>query len=222
MVFSDAESRKIGAKNMAVIDVYNLQREKIAEKELREDIFQVPIKKHILHEVVVSQLSNRRVGSSSSKSRSEIKASGRKLYRQKGTGRARAGAASSPPRVGGGVVFGPSPRKYTKKVSKKIRKAALRMALSDKYSNKRLVVIADFNIPEIKTKRFVEIMKNFDVLRALIITNERNEHLEKSSKNVRWAKVMPYEGLNVYDIMNHDHLFLTDLSIGKIEEALIP
>jgi large subunit ribosomal protein L4 len=205
---------------MALIDVYNLRGEKTSEMELREDIFDVPIKKHIFHEVVVGQLLKRRSGSASTKSRSEVKGSRRKLWRQKGTGRARVGSAYSPTRRGGGVTFGPVPRKYVRKIPKKVRKAALRMALTEKYQSDQLVVVSDFNLPEIKTKNFVQAINNFEVRKALIITEDKNENLEKSSKNVPWVKVMRYQGLNAYDILNHDHLFLVQAAIPKIEEAL--
>lgn len=207
---------------MAVIDVYNLQNQKTSQMELKEEIFGVPIKKHVLHQVVVSQLHNRRSGNASVKGRSEIKASGAKLWRQKGTGRARVGAASSPTRRGGGVAFGPKTRAYTQSIPKKVKKGALRMALSDKFRNDRLKVVLDFNLPEIKTRRFLEVMNDFGVKKALIITEDKNENLEKSSKNVPWVKVMRYEGLNVYDVLNHEHLFLVQSAIPKIEEALIP
>jgi len=205
---------------MAAIDVYNLEGEKTSQLELNEDIFNVSIKNHILHQVVVSQLVKKRSGSASTKSRSEVKKTGKKLWRQKGTGRARVGAASSPIRVGGGVAFGPSPRKYLHKVPKKVRKAALCMALSDKFNSDRLIVVSDFILDEIKTTNFVQVMKNFKVTKALIVIEDKNENLKKSSRNVPWVKVMRYPGLNVYDILSYDHLFLVQSAITKIEEAL--
>lgn len=206
---------------MAVIDVYNLEGEKTSQIELDGDIFDVPIKKHVLHQVVVNQLLNRRSRTASTKTRSEVKGSRRKLWRQKGTGRARAGAASSPTRRGGGVAFGPIPSKKRFNVPKKIRKAALRMALTDKVQSNRLVVVSDFNLAEIKTSNFIQVMKNFEVNKALIITEDKNENLEKSSKNVPWVKVMRYQGINVSDILNYDHLFLVQSAIMKVEEALV-
>ena len=206
---------------MTIIDVYNLQKEKVSQLELKEAIFNVPIKKHLLHQVVVSQLLNRRSGSASAKGRSEVKGSGKKVWRQKGTGRARVGTASSPTRRGGGVAFGPIPGKRLRKVPKKIRKAALRMALTDKFQTDRLVVVTDFSLPEIKTVNFVKVMKSFEINRVLIITDDKNENLEKSSRNVPWVKVMRYQGLNVFDILKHDHLFLVQPALNKIEEALI-
>ena len=205
---------------MALIDVYNLQGEKTSELELREDIFNVPVKKHVIHEVIVNQLLERRSGSASTKSRSEVRGSGKKLWRQKGTGRARVGSAYSPTRRGGGIAFGPAPRKYGRRISKKIRKAALRMALTDKFQADQLVVVSDFDLPDIKTKSFVEKLNRFEVRKALIVTEDKNDNLEKSSRNVPWVKVMRSEGLNPYDILNHDHLFLVQSAIPKIEEAL--
>ncbi len=205
---------------MTVVDVYNLQKEKISEIELKDAIFDSPIKKHVLHQVVVSQNASHRSGTAVAKSRSDIKSSKAKLYRQKGTGRARAGSASSPTRRGGGVAFGPVLRKYTHKVTKKVKKAALRMALTDKVQTDQLFVIDDFSLPEIKTKSFVKIMNNFNVHKALIVTLDKIETLEKSSSNVPKVKVMRYQGLNVYDILKYDHLFLEQSAIGKIQEAL--
>jgi len=205
---------------MATIDVYNMEREKISQMELDEDVFNVEVKPHVLHQVVVSQLLKRRSGTAAVKGRSEVKGSGAKLWRQKGTGRARVGSAASPTRRGGGVAFGPMPRKYERKVSKKVRKAALRMALSDKFRNDRLVVLDGFDLPGIKTKAFVEVMKNFEADKALIVTMGKNETLEKSARNVPRVKVLRSEGLNVYDVLNHDHLFVVENAVGTIQEAL--
>ena len=204
---------------MTVVDVYNLQKEKVSDVELKKEIFNVPIKNHVLHDVVISQLGSHRRGTAATKSRSEVKCSGTKLYRQKGTGRARVGSGSSPTRRGGGVTFGPVPRKYVNKVPKKVKKAALYMALTDKVKAGQLIVVNDFDLPEIKTKSFVKLMKNFDVNKALIVTQNKVEKLEKSSKNVPWVKVMKYQGLNVYDILKYDYLFLEQSALGKIQEA---
>ena len=205
---------------MTVLDVYNLQKEKVSEVELKGDVFSVPIKKHVLHQVVVAQLAGRRSGTAAVKNRAAVKSSKAKLWRQKGTGRARVGTASSPTRKGGGVAFGPSPRNYDHKVPKKVKKAALRMALSDKVQCEQLFVIDDFALPEIKTQPFVEAMDQFDIRKALIVTNVKSENLEKSSRNVPKVKVMRYEGLNVYDILKYDTLFLERMAVDKIQEAL--
>jgi len=205
---------------MAVIDVYNLQREKTSQTELKDDVFAVPVKKHVLHQVIVSQLLNRRSGTAAAKSRSQVHRAGKKLWRQKGTGRARVGDAASPTRRGGGVAFGPVPREYARKIPKKLGKLATCMALADKLKEEKLVVLDHFNLSEVKTKSFAVVMKAFDVRKALIVTEAKNEELEKSSRNVPWVKVMRYEGLNPYDILNYDHLFLVQAAIPKIEEAL--
>jgi len=206
---------------MTVLDVYDLQKEKISEVELKEVIFDVPIKKHILHQVVISQMSSHRSGTAATKGRSDVRCSGTKLYRQKGTGRSRAGSGSSPIRRGGGVAFGPVPRKYVHKVPKKVRKAALRMALTDKVQTDQLIVVDNFSLPDIKTKDFVGVMKNFGVNKVLIVTRDKSVNLEKSSKNVPLVKVMRYQGLNVYDILKYDHLFMEKSVIEEIEEALV-
>lgn len=206
---------------MTFVDVFNLQKEKISEVELKSEVFDVPIKQHILHQVVVSQLAIHRSGTADTKTRSEVSCSGTKLWRQKGTGRARVGSGSSPTRKGGGVAFGPTPRKYIKKVPKKVKKAALRMALTDKVLSDHFIVVDSFQLSEIKTKNFVEVMKRFDVDKALIVTEDKSVNLEKSSKNVPWIKVMRHEGINVYDILKYDHFILEQSAIPKIEEALI-
>lgn len=204
-----------------MIDIYNIQAEKISQMEINEGLFEESVRKDILHQVVVSQLANKRSGTASTKTRAEVNASGRKLYKQKGTGNARIGNEGAHHRRGGGIAFGPKPREYSLKVPKKLRKTAIRMALTDKLKSDHLIVIDDFNLPEIKTSKFVEVMNRFNVSKALIVTEEKNETLEKSSKNIPWVKVIRHEGLNVYDILNHDHLFLVKSSIKRIEEALI-
>lgn len=206
---------------MTIIGVYNLHNEKISEVELNDKIFDVPIKGHVLHQVVVMQLANRRSGSACAKSRSEISGSTRKLWRQKGTGRARVGSASSPTRRGGAPAFGPSPRQYVQRVPKKVRKAALCMALTEKFRANRLVVVDDFKLPEIKTKAFVGTMKNFNTDNVLIVTQDKMVNLERSSRNVPWVKVMRYQGLNVYDILRYRYLFLERPAVDSIEEALV-
>ena len=204
-----------------MINIYNLQAEKISQMEINEGLLEKSVRKDILHQIVVSQMASKRSGNASTKTRADVDASGKKLYKQKGTGNARVGNEGAQHRRGGGVAFGPKPREYSIKVPKKLKKAALRMAITDKLQSDRLVVIDEFNLNEIKTKKFIEIMNRFKVNKALIVTEEKNEILEKSSKNIPWVKVIRHEGLNVYDILNHDHLFLVKSSIKKIEEALI-
>lgn len=207
---------------MTVVDVYNLEKERVSDQDLEDGVFGVEVKGHILHQVVTAQLANRRSGTAATKTRGEVRGSTKKLYRQKGTGRARLGGARSPTRRGGGVAFGPSPRKYTQKVLKKVRKAALRMALSDKLQGKNLIVIDNLVLNEIKTKRVALMLKRFDVRGALFVTDQRMDALEKSSRNIPGIKVLPRVGLNVYDVLKYDTLFLEQPAIVGIQEALIP
>ncbi len=205
---------------MALIDVHNVKGEKILERDIRDEIFNVSIKEDIVHQVVRGQLASTRSGSASTKNRSKVKASGRKVWRQKGTGRARVGAASSPLRRGGGVTFGPIPRDYSFKTNKKERKAALRMALADKFKTGQLIVVDKFELEEIKTKKFFEVLKNFDLASVLIVTEKPDENLERSSRNIRKVKLLRAEGLNVYDILTHEYLLFVEPALGIVEEAL--
>ncbi len=205
---------------MALIDVHNLKGEKISERDIRDEIFTISIRKDLLHQVVRSQLVGSRSGSASSKNRSKVRSSGRKLWRQKGTGRARVGAASSPLRRGGGVAFGPMPRDYSFKINKKIRKAALRMALADKFKTGQLIVVDNFNLEEINTGKFFEILKNFDLDNVLIVTEKPDENLDKSSRNIQKVKLLRTEGLNIYDILSHEYLLFVEPALGIIEETL--
>jgi large subunit ribosomal protein L4 len=206
---------------MAVVDVINTAGEKVSEIELSDDIFSVPIKKDVLHEVVKMQLANRRTARATVKHRSDVTGSTRKLFRQKGTGRARRGDVKSPLLKGGGVVFGPDGRKYAYKVPKKVRRLALKMALSSKYQEKTLRVINDFGLDEIKTQKFINIMNTLDLNKTLIISDKENRNLELSSRNVPEVKVMRTEGLNVYDILKYDYLVLMQGSLDAIEGRLL-
>lgn len=205
---------------MAVIDVYNVQGEKIHERDIRDDIFNVSVREDILHQVVGGQLASSRSGSASTKNRSEVKSSGRKVWRQKGTGRARVGTASSPLRRGGGVAFGPTPRDYSFKVNKKVRKAALRMALADKFRAGQLIVIDSIDLGEVKTRKFLDILKNFDLDDVLVVTEKPDENLEKSTRNIRNVKLLRAEGLNVYDVLSREHLLFVEPALETVEEAL--
>ena len=205
---------------MALIDVHNIKGEKIHERNIKDEIFNVSVREDIIHQVVRSQLASSRSGSASTKNRSKVRASSRKLWRQKGTGRARVGAASSPIRRGGGVAFGPVPRDYSLKVNKKVRKAALRMALADKFKTGQLFVVDNIHLEEINTGKFFDVLKNFDFDNALIVTEREDENLEKSSRNIRRVKLLRAEGLNVYDILSHEYLLFVEGALGIVEEAL--
>ncbi|MFW6147368.1 MAG: 50S ribosomal protein L4 [Thermodesulfobacteriota bacterium] len=206
---------------MAMVDIYNVSGEKVSQRELKEELFDVAVRDDILHQVAWAQLAAHRSGTASSKSRGQVQASTSKLWRQKGTGRARVGASSSPIRKGGGVAFGPMPRDYSLKVNKKVKKSAIQMALADKFKSGRLVVVDGFNMEEIKTKSFLAILKNLALNNVLIVTENKDEALEKSSRNVPNVKLLRMEGLNVYDILTHESLLLTESALGMVEEKLV-
>ena len=205
---------------MPVIDVQNVKGKPISQMELAEDVFGVSVKSSVLHEVVTMQLANRRAGTASVKHRSDVRGSGRKLFRQKGTGRARRGDVKSPLLRGGGVVFGPDGRKYTQKVSKKVRKLALKMALSSKVLENELMVLDQFELDQIKTKEFVGVLNTLKLNNVLIVTENTNGHLELSSRNVPHVKVLRSEGLNVYDILKYRTLVLLEPAVKNIEGRL--
>ena len=205
---------------MPKVAVYNTKKEQVGEIELKDEIFSVPVKPHLLHEVVTMQLARRRAGTVATKGRAEVSGSGRKPWRQKGTGRARVGTRTTPLWRGGGIIFGPKPREHGPKVSKKIRKQALRMALSSKLGDNEMVVLDELALPGIKTKGFVEILKAFGADNALVVIPERDETVERSARNVPSAKVLRADGLNVYDILRYRHLILTKGALPKIETAL--
>lgn len=205
---------------MSLIDVYNLNGEKVSQLELAESIFNIPVKPSVLHEVVTMQLACKRAGSASVKHRSDVRGSTRKLFRQKGTGRARRGDIKSPLLRGGGSIFGPDPRSYSYKVPKKIKKLALKMALSSKIINNNILVLDKFDLEKAKTKSFISVLDILKVKKALIVTDKTNESLELSSRNVPDIKVMRYEGLNVYDILKYEKLILLESSIKGIEGRL--
>ncbi len=206
---------------MPVIDVQNITGKQISQVELADDVFNVPVKSSVLHEVVTMQLANRRAGTAAVKHRSDVRGSGRKLFRQKGTGRARRGNIKSPLLRGGGVVFGPDQRDYSYKPPKKVRKLALKMALSSKLGENELVVLDQFELDEIKTKKIVDVLKTLKLKSALIVTEKHNDHLELSARNVPAVKVIRSEGLNVYDILKYRMLVLLEPAVKNIEGRLL-
>ncbi|MBW2039371.1 MAG: 50S ribosomal protein L4 [Deltaproteobacteria bacterium] len=205
---------------MATCEVYNLAKEKVGKLKLKDHIFKAPIKRHLFYEVVKWQLAKRRQGTASTKNRSAKRGGGRKPWRQKGTGRARVGTIRSPLWRGGGVVFGPHPKDYSYPLPKKVRRAALRSALSLRYQEGKFTLLEDLSPPEIKTKAFVNIMEDLGIKNALIVTDGENLNLERSAKNVPWVKVLRCEGLNVFDILKYEHLIILKPAIERIEEKL--
>jgi len=205
---------------MAATEVKNINGDTVSQRDLPDAIFDVPVKKDVLHAVVRMQMAARRSGTASAKTRSAVKGSGSKLFRQKGTGRARRGDIKSPLLKGGGVVFGPVPRDYSFKVPKKVRRLALRMALTCKCQENELIVVDALTLNRIKTKDFVKITDALGTRSALIVTADKNENLELSARNVPRIKVLRSEGINVYDILRYDHLILEEAALAAIEGRL--
>lgn len=205
---------------MAVVDVLNVTGDKVSQAELADDIFNVAVKGSVLHEVVKMQLANRRAGTASVLGRSDITGSTKKLYRQKGTGNARSGSVKSPLRRGGGVTFGPQLKNWGYKVPKKVRRLALKMALSSRFQGDNLMVVDTFGIEEIKTKAVVKALADLKVENALIVTDAEDLKFELSSRNIEGIKVIRTEGLNVYDILKYKTLLLLESSIKGIEGRL--
>lgn len=204
---------------MPVLDIIDMTNKKVGEVKLPEEIFGEKEKSHLIHEVVKMQLANRRLGTACTKSRSWVRGGGKKPWRQKGTGRARAGTIRSPLWRGGGTIFGPIPRDYSYKVPKKVRKNALKSVLSQKFKENKLIIVDSINLEKIKTKIFVSLMENLHISDALIIS-EDNKNLILAARNVPKFKVLRPEGLNVYDIMLHDYLVFTRSSLEQIEKRL--
>jgi len=205
---------------MPLVKVYSTAKRKVSEMELDERVFNVEIKDHLLHDVVRMQLANMRAGTASTKNRSAVRGGGRKPYRQKGTGRSRAGSRRSPLWRGGGVIFGPAPRDFGFNPPKKVRKQALRVALSARAAGGKLLVLNQFELKEIKAKSFVEILARLGMEKALIVIGEENFNLERSARNIPGVKVLRVEGLNVFDILNHENLILVKDAVEKIQESL--
>jgi large subunit ribosomal protein L4 len=203
---------------MSTVEVKNIKNESVGEIDLNDLIFNRQVKNYVLHEAVRQQRAARRNGTASTKTRKDVRGSGAKPWRQKGTGRARAGTRKSPIWRGGGTTFGPKPRDYSFKLNRKVKQQAVAMALSARYQEGNLVVLDDFTLEAIKTKEFVSIMEVLELNNALIVVDSENEELSKSSRNVPGYKVMKTDGVNVYDILLHEKLVLLQPAIERLEE----
>lgn len=207
---------------MASVDVINQSGEKVDTIELDEGIFNAEIREALVQQVVVWQLANRRSGTASTKTRSDVRGGGKKPWRQKGTGRARAGSNRSPIWRGGGTVFGPHPRSYTFSLTKKVRKAALKSVLSSKLKSNQLTVVDKIELEAPKTKLFLETMKTLGVEneKTIFITAEPDIDLRRSSRNLYRALVLPTEGMNVYDLLRFKRVVLLRDAVSRIHERL--
>lgn len=205
---------------MAKITVYDINRKQIGEREIADDVFNTDVKGYLIHDMVRYQLAARRQGTADTKGRSEVSGGGRKPYKQKGTGNARQGCIRAPHYVGGGTVFGPTPRDYSFKLNRKVKKAALRCALSARFKGAQLTVLNALELEKISTKNFSEVLRRFDADNALIVVDVENHNLEMSARNLPNVKVLRAEGVNVYDVMKYRNLFLTEAAVSQLEGAL--
>ena len=206
---------------MPVLPVYDIEKNKVSDIELNDAIFGTEVNEAVIYEVVRMQMASRRRGTAAVKERSQVSGGGKKPWRQKGTGRARAGTTRSPLWRGGGIVFGPKPRDYSYKVPRKVRRAALVSALSMKYREEKMLILKDFPMDEIKTKKFKAVVDRFGLTKALFVIPESIPVLEKSSRNIPDVKMIRSEGINVYDLLKYDHVVLLEPSVKMIEGALL-
>jgi large subunit ribosomal protein L4 len=204
---------------MPKVPVYNMNGQQVEEIELDERLFAAPVRSDLMHEVVLMYLAGQRQGTSKVKNRSEVSGGGRKPWRQKGTGRARQGSIRAPQWKGGGVVFGPTPRSYKYKLPKKVRRLALYSALTTKVDDGKIIVLDQLTVSEPKTKHMAALLKTFDVKKALIVDAEKQENTELSARNLPGVKYVAANGINVYDLLRHEHLVLTKDAVAKVGEV---
>jgi large subunit ribosomal protein L4 len=206
---------------MAVADVFDIEKKKVSQVDLNDAVFAAEVNDAIIYDVVKMQLASRRSGTASTKTRSDVRGGGKKPWRQKGTGRARAGTTRSPIWRGGGIVFGPHPRDFSYSIPKKVRKKAIICALSMKFKENKMLILKDFPMEKISTHIFKGVFDLFSLKKALFVLDDDNLFLQKSSRNIKNVKMIRSEGINVYDILNHEHLILLEPSVKKIEGALL-
>ena len=204
---------------MANVAVYNIEGKEVGPIDLNDAVFGVEVTEHLVHMAVVNQLANKRQGTQKAKTRSEVSGGGRKPWRQKGTGHARQGSTRAPQWTGGGVVFAPVPRDYSFKMNKKEKRAALKSALSAKVEEKKFIVIDEIKLDEIKTKNFVNILKNLDVKKALVVLEDGNTNAEISARNIADVKTAKTNTINVYDILKYNTVIATKAAVATIEEV---
>ena len=204
---------------MATVAVYNTEGKEVDKLELNDAVFGVEVNEHLVHMAVVAQLANKRQGTQSAKTRAEVRGGGRKPWRQKGTGHARQGSTRSPQWTGGGVVFAPKPRDYSMKLNKKEKANAMKSVLTSKVNEEKFIVLDEFKLDEIKTKKFVEVMNNLEVAKALVVTKDNDQNIVLSAKNVPDVKTALTNTINVYDILKYDTVVITKDAVAAIEEV---
>lgn len=206
---------------MANVAVYNMEGNEVGSIELNDSIFGVKINEHLVHMAVLQQLANRRQGTQKAKTRSEVRGGGRKPWRQKGTGHARQGSIRAPQWKGGGVVFAPTPRDYSFKLNKKEKRAALKSVLTSKVEEGKFIVLDDLRLDEIKTKKFVQVMNNLKLEKALVVLNDMDTNVIASARNIPTVKTAQTNELNVFDALKYDTMVVTKAAVETIEEVYV-
>ncbi len=204
---------------MPKVSVYKTDGTESGKIELKNEVFGIEVNEAVMHQVVVAQLANKRQGTQSALTRAEVRGGGIKPWRQKGTGRARAGSSRSPVWTKGGMVFAVKPRDYSQKVNKKVRKLAIQSALSMKVADKNIIVLEDLALDAPKTKLMAGVLKNFGAVKALIVTAAKDEAVVRASGNIQGVKTLPADSVNVYDLLNYDKLVITKDAVKKVEEV---
>ena len=204
---------------MAEVSVLNMEGNEVEKLNLHDGIFGVEINEHLVHLAVVSQLANNRQGTQSAKTRSEVRGGGRKPWRQKGTGHARQGSIRAPQWTGGGVVFAPKPREYSKKLNKKERRLALKSALTSRVNENKFIVVDEFKFDDVKTKNVANMLNNLNVKKALVIMGDKNDNLILSARNIPGVKTALTSTINVYDILKYDTVVVSKEAVANIEEV---
>ncbi|MDX2055217.1 MAG: 50S ribosomal protein L4 [Polyangiaceae bacterium] len=207
---------------MAKLDVYNLKREKVGEVELSDEVFSTEVKEYLLHEVVQAQLASRRAGTKAGKERSAVAASKKKLYKQKGTGQARHGQISAPTFVGGGRAHPPKPQDFSYRPPRKVRLGAMRSALSYLLKQGRITVVENIDLGEVKTKRLLNVLSELKTSgKTLVVDGKENANLRLSIRNMQDNQFLPPEGVNVYDLLCHEHLVVSRQAAKALEARLL-
>jgi large subunit ribosomal protein L4 len=205
---------------MPKVSLYNINGEQVGDLELSENVFGIEVNKEAMHQVVKMQLANKRQGTQSALTRGEVSGGGIKPWRQKGTGRARQGSIRAPQWIHGGVVFAPKPRDYSYTLPKKIKRLAMKSALSSKVAENELIVLDSLKIEEPKTKVIANMLKNFGAKKALIVVLEKDDSVYRSARNIEGTAVLPVNNLNVYDILKYEKFIITRDAVSKVEEVL--
>ncbi|QUI21479.1 50S ribosomal protein L4 [Vallitalea pronyensis] len=204
---------------MAKVSVYNMEGKQVGDMELNDNIFGVDVNEHLMHMSVIGQLANKRQGTQSAKTRSEVRGGGAKPWRQKGTGRARQGSIRAPHWTGGGVVFAPKPRDYSFKLNKKEKRAALKSALTTKVNDNKFIVLEELKFGEIKTKKMSAVLNNLNVNKALVVIADNDKNVVLSARNISGIKTASTSTINVYDILKYDTFIVTKDAVATMQEV---